>query len=154
MPGHVGPHRCVHGDATWVTGSGHEAHDVVVNRLVAGLDAVGIPALATVGWSVADVLVLRESGMPLLVEIKTRKAGSRPGGISSHQARARAYCQAHGYGWATLYAIGEPRRIPIGKAPRIAFRLEPPDDLRIRADTESDRELIERAMRRGVAKKD
>jgi len=147
MSEHPGPHRCVHGDATWVTGSGNEDHDLVVSHLVAGFDALGLVALATGGWSVADVLVLRESGVPLLVEVKTRKGGRRPGGLSTHQARARDFCRDHGYGWVTLYAIGEVRRIPVGKGPLVAYRLLPPEDVRIRASSSDDRVLVERAFR-------
>ncbi|HEV2520649.1 MAG TPA: hypothetical protein VGX00_08590 [Thermoplasmata archaeon] len=103
-------------------------------------------SVGTGSFDVADLLVLSPSGTPVLVEVKTRRAGTRPGGLSVHQARARDYCREHGYGWVTVWAIGEPRRVPLDGAGKMkAVKLLPPVDVRIRGTSK----LLEKMIRSG-----
>ncbi len=115
---------------------------------------MGIVSVGTGPFDVADLLVLRPSGLPLLIEVKTRKSGRRPGGLSQHQAAARDYCRNSHYGWATVWAFGEVRREPI-KTPKgeVAFRLQPPADLRVRGASTADEELVVKALESEKASK-
>ena len=107
---------------------------------------MGIVAVGTGSFDVADLLVLRPSGAPLLVEVKTRKSGRRPGGLSRHQAAAGDYCRKSNYGWVTLWAIGDVRREPVSRpSGRQAFRLHPPPEVRLGGSSQSDIDLVRAA---------
>lgn len=136
-------HHCADCDATWSSESGPLVHELSINHLRAGLERVGVFSVGTGSFDVADLLVFAPSGSPFLVEVKTRRAGRRPGGISVHQARARDYCRDHGYGWVTLWAIGEPQRVPItGEDGSVAVNLLPPGTVRIRGTAKDLEELV------------
>lgn len=140
-----GGHRCRYCNSRWGL-TDHDVHELVLSDLRRGFEALGIPAVGTGSFDVADLLVLRKSGVPLLVEVKTRRGTTRPGGLSVHQASVRDFCGRHDYGWATLWAFGKVRRIPItGRGGLVANRLLPPETIRVRSSVAADAELVNRA---------
>jgi hypothetical protein len=109
---------------------------------------LGVPALETGVTSASDLIVLRSTGILLLIEVKSRRK-RRSGGISSNQRALRDRCRRFGHGWAEVWVYGDPRRTLVrGSGGRVAHRLEPPETVRISGDEEA---LVVEAWEKGAS---